>query len=218
MSRGPLHSALFAAVKRDLRPVRPLASPARRALALLPLAILVMIGMPLFWSWQANVTLAPRSLWPLSAIESLLSLAVLAAALREAIPGRELSNRALTVLTSLALAGFVVANATLVTAAAVPIETWLQWMRECISRTLVFSLPALGAPAWLVSRALPNRPALTGALCGLGIGVMADAGLRLFCWDGTFSHLLLAHGTAIGVLMVIGAFSAVTIERLKARA
>ena len=40
------------------------------------------------------------------------------------------------------------------------------------------SIPALIAPAWLVSRALPNRPALTGALCGLGVGVMADAGLR----------------------------------------
>ena len=81
--------------------------------------------------------------------------------------------------------------------------------------TMTFSLPALIAPAWLVSRALPSRPALTGALCGLGVGVMADAGLRLFCWDGGYSHVILAHGGAIAILVVMGALSAAAVERIK---
>src|SRR5512145_2090800 len=99
MSDTRMPAALFDAVKDDLRPVRPLASQARRALALLPIAIILLVGMPLFWHWQVNALLAPRSLWALSGIESVLSLALLAAAFREAIPGRELSARALTVLT-----------------------------------------------------------------------------------------------------------------------
>ena len=41
-------SALHDAVRRDLRPVRPLISPERRALALLPIGILLLIGLPEF--------------------------------------------------------------------------------------------------------------------------------------------------------------------------
>jgi hypothetical protein len=207
--------ALFEAVKRDLHPVRPLATPARRALALLPVAIVLLVGMPLFWHWQTNALLAPRSLWTLSAVESVLSLALLAAAFREAIPGRELSTRALIVLAMIAVVGFLVINATTSSEATVPMATWMLWIRECISMTMTFSLPALIAPAWLVARALPNRPALTGALCGLAVGGMGDAGLRLFCWDGGYSHVMLAHGGAILILVAMGALSATLVERWK---
>ena len=55
-----------------------------------------------------------------------------------------------------------------------PVRPWVFGIARNVS------VPALLAPAWLVSRALPNRPAPTGTLCGLGIGLMADAGLRLF--------------------------------------
>jgi hypothetical protein len=207
--------ALFEAVKRDLHPVRPLATPARRALALLPVAIVLLVGMPLFWHWQTNALLAPRSLWSLSVIESVLSLAVLAAAFREAIPGRELSRRALIVLATIAVIGFLVVNATSRNEAAVPMQTWVIWIRECISMSMTFSVPALIAPAWLVARALPTRPALTGALCGLAVGGMGDAGLRLFCWDGGYSHVMLAHGGAIAILVAMGALSALLVERWK---
>jgi len=74
---------------------------------------------------------------------------------------------------------------------------------------------ALIAPAWLVARALPNRPALTGALCGLAVGGMGDAGLRLFCWDGGYSHVMFAHGGAIAILVAMGALSALLVERWK---
>ena len=49
MSNTRMPDALFDVIKHDLRPVRPLASPARRALALLPVAIILLVGMPLFW-------------------------------------------------------------------------------------------------------------------------------------------------------------------------
>lgn len=216
MSRVRVPAVLFSAVKRDMRPVRPLASPGRRALALLPVAIVLLVGMPVFWAWQTHGALAPWPSWGLSALEAALGLIVLAAGFREAVPGRELSARALSVLTCIACIGFLLVNATTRGPIAVSADTWIRWIWECISMAVAFSAPALIAPAWLVSRALPNRPALTGALCGLAVGLMADAGLRLFCWDGVFAHIVIAHGGAIAILVALGALSATFVERIKA--
>src|SRR5689334_4706790 len=87
----PVPAALLSAVKRDLAPVRPLASPIRRALALLPVGFALLIGIPLFWAWQRHVA---RSIawpaWGLSGLETAAGLATLAVSFREAIPGREL--------------------------------------------------------------------------------------------------------------------------------
>lgn len=219
MSETGVPAVLFDAVKRDLQPVRPFASPARRALALLPMAIVLLVGMPVFWAWQSHVAvLAAWPSWILSAIETALSLVVLAAAFREAVPGRELSAKALSVLTCVACAGFLLINATTHVPESAPAQTWTRWVMECIGMAVTFSVPALLAPAWLVSRALPNRPALTGTLCGLGVGLMADAGLRLFCWDGGYVHVLVAHGGAIAILVALGASSATFVERIKGRA
>jgi hypothetical protein len=44
---------------------------------------------------------------------------------------------------------------------------------------------------------------------------MGDAGLRLFCWDGGYSHVMLAHGGAIAILVAMGALSALLVERWK---
>jgi hypothetical protein len=174
--------------------------------------------MPAFWVWLRHITvLAPWTWWSLSPLETVAGLAVLAAAFREAVPGRELSATALSILLGVAWGGFLAINL----ASAVPVDvqsaTVVRWIRDCIAMTMTFSIPALAIPAWLVSRALPNRPALTGALCGLGVGLMADAGLRALCWNGEHVHVLAAHGGAIVLLMALGAVSAASIERRKAR-
>jgi hypothetical protein len=161
------------------------------------------------------VKLAPWSSWGLSALETALSLIVLATAFREAVPGRELSNRKLVALIAMACAGFALVNSGTQTPPPTSAHIWMQWLWECLYMTISFSIPALIAPAWLVARALPNRPALTGALCGLGVGLMADAGLRLFCWDAGFPHLIAAHGGAIVLLVTIGAMCATIVERIK---
>jgi hypothetical protein len=215
MSQTNIPAALYEAVKSDLKPVRSLVSPELRALALLPVGVLLLVGLPEFWSWKTHVGLAPVSAWGLSVVETLLSLVILAAGFREAVPGRNLSNRALAALISVSCVAFVLINSTTRSPHGIPEALWLHWFRECIVTAVTFSIPALIAPAWLVSRALPNRPALTGALCGLGVGVMADAGLRLFCWDGDYMHILVAHGGAILLLVALGALCATVIERVK---
>jgi hypothetical protein len=215
MNASRLPAALFNAVKHDLKPVRPLASPERRAFALLPIAVALLVGLPEFWSWRTHTDLAPWPSWALSAMETALSLVILAAGLREAVPGRELSVRRVAALLCIAAAGFVLVNLTTLSPAGIPRVLWLQWSRECILTAITFSVPALIAPAWLVSRALPNRPALAGVLCGLSVGLMADAGLRLFCWDGDYAHVLIAHGGAILILAALGALSSMIVERIK---
>lgn len=216
MSQTQVPAALLSVVRRDLVPVRPLASPARRALALLPIGVLLLAGMPAFWHWQAHVKLAPWTSWSLSALETGLSLVILAAGLREAVPGRELSAQKLWTIVISACAGFVLFNLGAQPPAPMPNHSWMHWVWECLYMTITFSIPALAAPAWLVARALPNRPALAGALCGLGVGIMADAGLRLFCRDGG-THLIVAHGGAIVLLVVLGAMCATIVERVKRR-
>lgn len=209
--------ALLSAVARDLGPVRPLASPARRALALLPLGITLMIGIPAFWSARDISGLASWPSWALSAIETAMGLLVVGAAFREAVPGRELSSRALLLLVGAASLCFLAINAASLVPVApgTPLETVVGWIGECVGLATAFSIPALAVPAWLVSRGLPNRPALAGALCGLSVGLMANAGLRIFCWDPDLAHVLLAHGGAIALLVAVGAACAVVVERLK---
>jgi hypothetical protein len=90
-------------------------------------------------------------------------------------------------------------------------------MLECFVRATTFSIPALVVPILVASRGLPNRSALMGALCGLGVGFMGNAGLRLLCWDRDVSHLVLAHGGAIAMLVGLGALSTVVVDRIGRR-
>jgi hypothetical protein len=215
MSETRVPAALLSAVKHDMRPVRPLASPAHRALVLLPLGLVLLIAMPAFWIWQGHAKLAPGSSWGMSAIEIGLSMIILAAGFREAIPGRELSDKELCALGVAACGGFLLVNSLTQTPAPVSAETWMRWLTGCIFMTICFSIPALLAPAGLVARALPNRPALAGALYGMGVGLMADAGLRFICSDGGFAHVLLSHGGAIVLLVALGALCATALEQAK---
>ena len=216
MNETRVPASLLASVKSDLRPVRPLPSPARRALALLPLGVLLLVGIPIFWAsrWQA-----PWPSWGFSSLETAAGLVALAAGFREAIPGRELSKWMWPTVIGAVWIAFLSINAIAPEPpAAVPLTTTLRWIRECITNATVFSVPALIVVGGLVSHGLPNRPALTGAIYGLGVGMMADAGLRLFCRDGDLLHVVAAHGGAIAIIMVLGALTAVLVERLKARA
>ena len=65
------------------------------------------------------------------------------------------------------------------------------------------------------ARAWPERPAIAGALYGLGTGVMADGGARLFCWVSAPGHVLAAHGAAIVAVALCGAAAAVILDRLR---
>ena len=216
----PVPPDLLAAVGRGLRPVKPLVSPARRVLALLPLGLVLLVAIPAFWGLRANFSsLGFAVAWGLSGLQALAGLLIVGVALREAVPGRELSGAAVIATVAAAVVLFV--GLTLVTErvlpSAVPPGIWGRYAWECFWMAAVSSVPGLAAAAWLAARALPTRPAVAGAIYGLGAGLMADAGVRLFCWVSAPAHVLVAHGGAILLLMAAGAGAATAVERLKAR-
>lgn len=219
MAERHVPGELLRAVERDLRPVRPLASPAWRAFALIPFGVLLVIAIPAFWGLRANVTtLGAVGTWGLSGIQALAGLLIVGAALREAIPGRTLSAAA--VGTTIAAGIAIVVGVTLMTYAiaptVVPDAARVRWLWECVGMAVMSGVPALAMVAWLVSRALPTRPAIAGAIYGLGAGVMADAGVRLFCWVSAPMHVLVSHGGAILLFVIAGAFASTFVERVKA--
>ena len=55
----------------------------------------------------------------------------------------------------------------------------------CLPGTIVSATLVLAVAGWLAARAFPLRPRLAGALYGVGDGLIADSGWRLFCH---FSH------------------------------
>lgn len=206
-------------IASDLRPVRPLRSPAARALMLLPLGIALIVLMPKFWGLRSNlVLLGPGVAWGLSAVQSLAGLLLVSAALREAVPGRELSPKAIAASAGAAIVVFV--GLTLLTQAAVPnIEPHgvvVRYIWECFAMSAMSSVVPLAAAGWLAARALPTRPAIAGALCGLGTGLMNDAGVRLFCWVDAPRHVIVGHGGAILFLTLVGAASGWAAEGIRA--
>jgi hypothetical protein len=144
----------------------------------------------------------------------------MALALRQAVPG--LAVRMRWMWLAFAGATLLFASVSMTTAHVLPTPShdasaWLRNAWECVFMELSFAFPSLAISAWLVARALPTRPALTGSAYGLAIGLMTDAGMRLFCAIDQPSHLFAAHGGVIVLGATGGALAATLIERVKYR-
>jgi hypothetical protein len=209
--------ALRAAITADLRPVAPLPSPLRRMVWLVPIALLLLGTAVFVFGLRRDAPILGLTLtWVASTLQMLLGLVLATAALREAVPGTTLSRQAI---------GLVFATALL----AVVTLTWMTWLvspttilngrvafvwRVCVAGTVLSALPALAVSGVLVARAFPLRPRLAGALYGVGAGLMADAGWRLFCHFSDPRHVFGAH--IFGVVLV-GALGILVASVLKRR-
>jgi hypothetical protein len=198
---------LRAAIARDLNPVTPLPAPSRRLLVLVPLGVLLLTISVMAFGLRGDAPrLGPLLTWGASILQMTLGLTVMGAALREAVPGTTLTRRAL---------GAAFATACV----AIVATTWATWWtsptgirpgavayvwRICVAGTYLSALPALALAGWLVARAFPLRPRLAGALYGLGAGLLADAGWRLFCHFSDPTHVLGAHTLAVALATLSG--------------
>lgn len=208
-------------VRANFEPVRPLASPSRRLLALVPLALVLFLGPPMYYHWRENFAQMPA--WAscgMSALESLGGIALMGLALREAVPGMTVRPR--WMLLALAAGVLLFTCVSLTTAKVLPTplhdpNSWAQLAWECVVMELPFAIPSLAISAWLVARALPMHPSLTGAAYGLAVGLMTDAGMRLYCWIDQPLHVFAGHGGTILLGTIGGAFTAALIERVKYR-
>jgi hypothetical protein len=199
------------AIVRDLEPVRPLRSPSVRALTLAPLAAAIVLAVPLLHFFRPDLrAIGFVRAWGFSIGQSLAGLIIVAAALRESIPGRALSRAALAwtfgigIAVPAALLGLTASTFGLGPGPGRALRDGI----VCFRASALGAVPALIASAILVARAFPLRPAIAGALYGLGCGLIADAGLRLFCEFSQPQHVLLAHGGAMAASVAVGALAA----------
>jgi len=208
-------------VARDLAPTRPLARPAVRSLALVPIAIAILVGVPALHRLRYDLlAIGAFRAFGLSAIQAAVGLAIVALALRESIPGRALSK---PVLAGAFAAGILVPLGVLAITMQVSLlgplpGEWFEVGAACFRTSAFAAVPAIAVAGVLVARAFPLRPGVAGALYGLGCGLMADAGLRLYCEMSAPRHVLLAHGGAIAAATVAGMILARVVEKKRRRA
>jgi hypothetical protein len=185
---------------------------------MLPVGLGLLVGLPLLWGFRSNLEAVGLPLaWGPSLALVAAGLGVVALALREAVPGRNLSRGVLaaTVGGVLALVLAVTLLTHVLVPTAVPPGADWRFAWECLGMAAGPGLLGVAAAAALASRALPSRPAVAGALYGMGAGLLADAGARLFCWVSTPAHVLLAHGGAIVILALVGAVTATLVDRAR---
>ena len=198
-------------IKADLRPTRPLRPPLVRALVLIPIAVAIVLSVPGLRFFRSDMAVIGfLKAWGFSFGQALAGLVIVGVALRESIPGRGLSRGAIVATIAI---GLVIPFALLgVTASAFDVGPepgrGLEEGIGCFRVSAISAIPALIAAAFLAARALPLRPALAGALYGLGCGLIADAGLRLFCEYTAPTHVVFGHGGAIVAAMAFGAIVA----------
>ena len=207
---------LRARLAADFGPVRALRSPWARALSIAPLAVVALIAAPIAFDVRPGANLGWLGVWGLSIAQSLIGLAVVGAALRESIPGRDWSRTAIVLWLAIPIAAIVAV--TMLSWDASPVVLRTQWWLVggiCFAGSAATALPVVALASILASRAYPTRPLIAGSLLGLGAGLMADAGWRIFCHFSEPSHVLSAHLAAVIMSTIIGAMAALRLNQYR---
>lgn len=192
-------------IAADMRPVRPLLRPWQRAAWLVPVGLLVLAYGPfvLFWVNSAAEQ-SPVLFWGTSLGQFALGMVLVGLGFSQVVPGRWRSGPA-TAAWLLAATAAVVALMSgmwLARPFSIPGTIWWPAMRGCFRHTFVDGLPLLAICLVLAARGLPHRPALAGALFGLGAGLVSESGWRLVCTVSQPSHAMLGHlGGALGLAL-----------------
>jgi hypothetical protein len=195
-------------VLADWGPVAPFRAPWRRAAWIAPLAAVIAGIAATYWGPQRDWAAPGFALTlTLSAVQWIAGVALLALALREAVPGRATGRMAgvavLGAVILLLAANLAAKDA--VAAALVPSGREWRFWAICLRGPLLLATPVGGLATFLAARALPVRPVWAGALAGLAAGVVSDSGWRLGCFVTEPSHVIGAHWLAIGMSSALGA-------------
>jgi hypothetical protein len=206
---------LRAQLADEYRAVTPLPSPAARALWAAPFAALALLAPPIWFNVRSDAgQLGWMMGWGASLFQAGLGFSLIAAALRESIPGRAWTPAALAAWIAAPVA--VLAAVTLVSwqLSLVPLQRGFWFIGAvCLSSSAATALPVVAIANVLAARAYPTRPAITGLLAGLGAGLIADAGWRMFCHFSEPSHVLAAHAGGVALAAAAGAVLAVTLRK-----
>jgi hypothetical protein len=195
------------AILRDLAPVRKLARPWQRAVPAAALGLLMAGAVHQLAGVRPDAAnLGAFVLWGLSAFQMACGMVLIAGALRTAVPGRAFARRAtaLRLLAGGAVVLLVTWTTWIVHASRVPAGHEAHYWAVCVRTPLVIGLPALVLTLVLAFRAYPTRPAVTGALAGLGAGLISDSSWRTFCEVSDPVHVLTSHAASVVLLAIAG--------------
>ena len=216
--RLELPEALRRAVAADLRPVRPLAPPPLRALAV---AAWVPLGVVLVLALLGLRPDAAALGWPAACgallLEVAAGLVLVVLALDEAIPARGAGTGRATAAIALAFAALALQAwfTRSLGAGTVVADPLVQLGPTCLALQAAVGLPALAIVAALVVRARPLRAVRAGALAGTGAGLMAEGIYHLHCSIADLRHVLVWHAGAVVALMLVGIAGGLAWERLQ---
>jgi hypothetical protein len=206
---------LRARLAEEYSAVTPLPSPAARALWAAPFAVLALLAPAIWFNVRSDAgQLGWMMGWGASLFQAGLGFSLIAAALRESIPGRAWTPAALAAWIAAPVA--VLAGVTLVSwqLSLVPLQRAFWFIGAvCLSSSAAAALPVVAIANVLAARAYPTRPAITGLLAGLGAGLIGDAGWRMFCHFSEPSHVLAAHAGGVALAAAAGAVLAVTLRK-----
>jgi hypothetical protein len=172
---------LRARVTADLHPVRPLLRPWQRAMVIAPAAALVWAAGPGLFGLRGDIgTVGPWLAWGGSIAQLAVAVALIVAALREAVPAENVSRSSARVLlaTGVVITVILAILTNWISPESRPrAETFESWF-YCWEGALVVGAPLVLMLAVLLARGLPMRPGLAGALAGMGAGAAVDGGWR----------------------------------------
>ncbi len=167
----------------------------------------VILGMPfVYFEARAVGDLGVILSWIPVAIQVVLACGLLMMALREGIPGWQMSATGVFALVLVAYSLQILVNLLIFVRAPLDsggIGAVGMWV-SCFRIETLLGIPILVLVAWLVSRALPSRPLLAGFLAGTGAGIAAEASWRMICPYSDPGHVLMAHTGGILILGLTG--------------
>ena len=205
---------LRARIAADYTAVRPLPSPLARALWVTPFALLALLAAPAYFTVRVDAPqLGWLATWGMSLLQLAAGFAVIAAALRDAIPGRAWPTPQLALWIAGPLLLVIAVSFTSASLSALPLGGgWWIVGAMCLAGSAAMAMPIVALANVLAARAYPTRPAIAGLLLGLGAGLMADAGWRIFCHYGEPAHVLSAHLGGVVASALAGSAVAVTLR------
>jgi hypothetical protein len=194
---------LAAKIAGDLRPVRPVRSAETRGIAVI--AIAAIAGAVLLWAIGMRHDLRSfASPWFLAMLLARIaagSLLVLIA-LKDAVPGTHGIDARMKIAAVLGVAA-VLALPPLF-ASTLESTPGVVGPSFCFPLILAVAIPSFVGLLWLLLRAYPLHPLRTGAVAGLGSGVLAEAAQFVACSNANAAHGSLVHGGAAITLAILG--------------
>lgn len=210
-----LPAELRARLAADYAAVTPLPSPLARAAWVAPFAALAVLAPPLYFNVRSDADqLGWMMGWGASLFQAGLGFVIIVAALRDSVPGRAWSAAALAAWMVAPVAVLIAVTIVSWQLSLVPLRRDYWFIGAvCLTSSAATALPVIAIANVLAARAYPTRPSMTGLLAGLGAGLMADGGWRMFCHFTEPSHVLAAHVGGVALAAAAGSILAVRLQR-----